>query len=75
MAVMGQEAIISCFLPMAIARDVTSYRHTEFPVDDVCSVMSPHTSYSGGIKAVTPLSWGFLLPLHKTENLNTPSAS
>ena len=50
-------------------------RCTECPVDGVCSVMSPYTSYSGCIKAVAPLSWGVLLPLLETENISTPPAS
>ena len=50
-------------------------RHTKCPVDGVYGAMSPHTSYSSGIKAVAPLSLGVLLPLCKTENLSTPTAS
>ena len=49
--------------------------YTESLVDGVCGAMSPHMSYSSGIKAVVPLSRGVLLPLRKTENISTPLAS
>ena len=42
--------------------------HTEFPVDGMFGATSLNTSYTGGIKAAAPLSWGVLLPLHKMEN-------
>ena len=63
----------SCQQPLP--RTWHQVHHTKPPVDGICSVTSLHTSYSGGIKAVVPLSWGVLLPLNKMENISTPSAS
>ena len=68
-----QSSAVSCQWPLPRMWHHT--HHTEFPVDGMCGVMSPHTSYSGSIKAVAPLSQGVLLPLRKTENLSTPPAS
>ena len=75
LAVTGWEAIVDGFPPRPLPRMWCHTCHTEFLVDGMCGVMSPHMSYSGGIKVVAPLFWGVLLPLSKTENLSTPPAS